>query len=164
MCLISHVKTLFRFGITVALCKKQYFAEIEAIDHTKDLNKIVEINKKIENLESGNEKAECESSRSLLEGVYYVDHDGPDKPVGVQICGDLGYRDAHGYRSRGVIASPGRTYYAYCAKETENRIKRKEDLKKAAKAKVTHPSMSCNYLTFHHSIPLLLNIIDANIL
>ena len=144
MTFFLYIRFLFRIGITEEICKREYLEEIKNIDHTKDVKNIININKKLEEIRnrthsSHNRKnIECASSISLLEGVYYYHRNSPDNPVGVQICGTLASHLPHNrHRSYGVVVSPSRIYYAYCAKETENRIKRKEEekikMKNAAK-------------------------------
>ena len=141
-----YIRFLFRIGITEEICKREYLEEIKNIDHTKDVKNIININKKLEEIRnrthsSHNRKnIECASSISLLEGVYY--HNGYPcgvdaclkndyQPVGIQSCG-IPINNAHDSK-RYVVASPSRTYYAYCAKATNNRIKRKEEEKNKMK-------------------------------
>ena len=138
---------MLRLGITQELCKKEYSSKIQDLikdDPIKHLDKINEMKAKIDKLKdnktNNRKKIECASSNSLLEGVYY--HNGYPcgvdaclkndyQPVGIQSCG-IQINNAHDSK-RYVVASPSRTYYAYCAKATNNRIKRKEEEKNKMK-------------------------------
>ena len=129
---------MFRIGITQELCKKEYLAELQNVDNTKDLKDISILTEKKKKLMDRKTKIECASSNSLLEGVYYLHYSGAH-PVGSQLCGKIGRHHHWHHDHPGLVESPSRTYYAYCAKETENRIKRKEEEKIKMKnaAKVT---------------------------
>ena len=126
---------LFRIGITQELCKKEYLAELQNVDNTKDLKDISILTEKKKKLMDRKTKIECASSNSLLEGVYYLHYSGPH-PVGSQLCGNIARHQLR-HDHPGLVESPSRTYYAYCAKATENKKKKQEaekiQMKKAAK-------------------------------
>ena len=123
---------LFRIGITQELCKKEYLAELQNVDNTKDLKDISILTEKKKKLMDRKTKIECASSNSLLEGVYYLHYSGPH-PVGSQLCGNIGRHHQWRHDHPGLVESPSRTYYAYCAKATETKIKKQEAEKLAVK-------------------------------